>query len=180
MLCGPGGVGKGTVASRLITSVDNLLLSRSWTTRPRRQGEPEGSYIFATEVEFKTKIEEGYFIEWASFLGNFYGTPKPRDSVLGCESHLLLEIDVQGAQQIKERFSNAVLLLLLPPSQDELLRRLTARGDDLLHVEARIGLSNIEIDLARGLGGTEFVNSDLDVTVHEISGFILDRINDCR
>ncbi len=179
ILCGPGGVGKGTVASRLIDTVDHLKLSRSWTTRQQRPGEPSDAYVFASDVEFKSKTEEGFFIEWATFLDNSYGTPWPCQDVLGCDRHLLLEIDVQGARQIKEKFADSVIIVLSPPSQQELIRRLEARGDNHDHIKARVKLAQQEIGAAKALGGTEFVNLDLTETVARVGHFIKRCIDDC-
>ena len=180
VLCGPGGVGKGTVASRLVQQIDTLELSRSWTTRPLRVGESPSAYVFVAPDEFQAAIDAGRFIEWAEFLGNLYGTRLPDPSVLTCDHHLLLEIDVQGAQQIVKRYLDAVLFVLLPPSDEELKNRLRQRGDSESHVLARANLAKNEIAKAKSLGATPIVNADLDKTVDEISDLILDRVRRCK
>ena len=180
VLCGPGGVGKGTVASRLVQQIDTLELSRSWTTRQLRVGESPFSYVFVAPDEFQTAITAGRFIEWAEFLGNLYGTPVPDPSVLTCDHHLLLEIDVQGAQQIVQRYLNAVLFVLLPPSDQELKNRLRQRGDSESHVRARAELAKNEIAKANLLGAIPIVNADLDKTLDEIIDVILERVRRCN
>ena len=179
VLCGPGGVGKGTVATALLGCTPKLRLSQSWTTRSIRSGESQDAYVFANDFQFKEKIEEGFFVEWASFLGNLYGTPWPHSDVLGCDSHLLLEIDVQGARQIRDRFSDAVIIILVPPSDTELQRRLEKRGDGASHVQARLGLAISEIMAARALGGEEFVNETLAATVDAVSKYMSLKIQAC-
>lgn len=179
VLCGPGGVGKGTVASRLVQRIDTLELSRSWTTRKRRQGESEGAYVFVDMAQFKEAIAEDRFVEWAWFLDNLYGTPMPDTGVYGCDRHLLLEIDVQGAAQIKERVPAAVIIVLLPPDEEELRSRLHKRGDDDSHVRARSLLAATEIAAAIGLGGVPIINADLDVAVDQAAALINERIAGC-
>lgn len=172
VLCGPGGVGKGTVSTRLVDKVERLDLSRSWTTRNRRDGEDQDAYVFVSFEAFKERIAAEGFLEHAEFLGNLYGTPLPDASYLSGDRDLLLEIEVQGASQVKARFAKCVLILLLPPSMEELERRLIGRGDSDEHVARRLGVARDEIDAARALGATEFINHDLDMTVNEIATFI--------
>ncbi|MDA8278327.1 MAG: guanylate kinase [Actinomycetota bacterium] len=175
VLCGPGGVGKGTVSSRLVEQIESLDLSRSWTTRGRREGEDSDAYVFASREAFEKKIAEDGFLEYAEFLGNFYGTPVPDDRYLAGERDLLLEIEVQGASQVKDRFPESVIILLLPPSMEELERRLIGRGDSPEHVERRLSVAREEILAARSLGATDFVNVDVEETVSLISSFISER-----
>ncbi|MDA8195945.1 MAG: guanylate kinase [Actinomycetota bacterium] len=172
VLCGPGGVGKGTVSSRLVERVENLDLSRSWTTRDRRDGESPDSYVFVSREAFEERVADGGFLEYAEFLGNLYGTPVPGDQYLTSDRNLLLEIEVQGAAQVKERFPESSIILLLPPSMSELERRLIGRGDSSEHVKRRLDVADLEIRTARSLGATEFVNSSIDVTVTDIARFI--------
>lgn len=129
---GPSGVGKGTIVRELFKEVDNLGFSVSVTTREKRQGEEEGkNYFFRTHEEFNELIEKDRLLEWAEFVGNKYGTPK--DFVfekLKSGYDVLLEIEVQGAIQVKDKFSDAVMIFLVPPSLSELEHRLRNRNTE--------------------------------------------------
>ena len=127
VLIGPGGVGKGTLARRLVASDPHLWLSRSWTTRERRASEQGDEYFYVDRATFEKAIEAGQFLEWAEFHGHLYGTPVP-DAPNGDD--VLLEIEVQGAQQILDLDPAAEVFLILPPSMERLEERLRARGDD--------------------------------------------------
>jgi guanylate kinase (EC 2.7.4.8) len=130
VLSAPSGAGKTTVANFIIRDVENIRRVITATTRPKREGEVEGvDYIFLTVEEFEQGIREGMFLEYAKVYGNYYGTPK--DQVLKNEEEgydSLLVIDVQGAMTIKRNFPDSVLVFLLPPSIEELRRRLLTRG----------------------------------------------------
>jgi guanylate kinase len=132
VITGPSGVGKGTLVRSLLQKYPNLILSISATTRSPRQGEINGKdYYFLTEEEFKTKISQGKFLEWAQYAGNYYGTlrePVEKETKQG--KNIILEIEVIGANLIKENFSNALRIFILPPSFEELENRLRCRGND--------------------------------------------------
>ena len=124
VLSGPGGVGKGTIVEALVKRDPRLWLSRSWTTRPRRNGEDQNAYVFVTPEEFEARIDTDGFLEWTSFLGNYYGTPTPEPEP---ERDIVLEIEVDGARQVKQSHPDAVLVFVLPPSRLEQQRRLRGR-----------------------------------------------------
>lgn len=169
MICGPGGVGKGTIASRLSAKVKDLSLSRSWTTRPRRRGEPDDSYYFVTKQQFEDAIAKDMFFEWAEFLGNLYGTPKPDREA---RTDLLLEIDIQGAKQVREKDPDAVIILLIAPSPEEQRHRMEARGDDVGTIAERVSVGQSEVAEALKFADKVVVNDDLDRAVSEISSII--------
>lgn len=131
IISGPSGAGKGTVVNELMKD-DRFCLSVSVTTRRPRPGEKEGSsYYFRTEAEFKKLIEQGELLEYALFCGNFYGTPiKFVEEKLAEGKNVILEIEVQGAIQVKERYPDAVLIFLTPDSISALEDRLRGRGTE--------------------------------------------------
>ena len=130
ILSGPSGVGKGTVREELFKDDSlNLAYSISMTTRKPRPNERDGiDYFFVEEEEFKSKIEEGKLLEWAQFVGNYYGTPKDYvDQLLNEGKNVVLEIEVQGALQVMEKCPDATTIFLVPPSLEELERRIRGR-----------------------------------------------------
>lgn len=155
--------------SRLTAGDPKLWLSRSWTTRPRRPGESEDAYCFVDRRRFMDRVEAGGFLEWVSFLDHLYGTPVP-DPPAGRD--VVLEIDVQGAAQVRDRLPEAVVILVVAPSADEQATRLRARGDDEDSVSRRLGISDQELQLGRRLADHVVVNDDLDRAVGELAGII--------
>jgi guanylate kinase len=130
VLSGPSGVGKSTVVAELNRTCPQIWISVSVTTRKPRPGEVDGrQYYFVNDKEFDRLVASGALLEWASFAGNRYGTPRaPLKEKLGSGALCLLEIDVAGARQVKQADPDARLVFLAPPSWDELVRRLTGRG----------------------------------------------------
>ena len=131
VITGPSGAGKGTVLKKVIQSLDGLYFSVSATTRKPREGEVDGvHYHFLTRERFEELIEKDRFLEYAQYAGNYYGTP-PRDPEHLEQGHdVILEIELQGALQVKKRLPKAVLVFIAPPSFEELESRLRGRGTE--------------------------------------------------
>ena len=168
VLSGPGGVGKGTLVERFVARNPQFRLSRSWTTRARRPGEPEDAYVFVTPEEFQARIDAGGFLEWAPFLDYHQGTPT-LDSAAG---DVLLEIDTQGARQVKELHPDALLIFVDAPSREEQRRRLEGRGDTPDRIQERLDLSVTELERAEALGMHRVVNDDLEQAVEEVEALV--------
>jgi guanylate kinase len=165
VVSGPGGVGKGTIVDALVHRDDRLWLNRSWTTRERRPSEAGDAYVFTDSAAFERHIAAGGFVEWTEFLGNYYGSPLPEP---GSEQDVVLEIEVDGAQQVKEHFPEALLLFVMPPSREEQERRLRGRGDPGDKVLARLKKAEIEEPIGRALADHIVVNDDLAATIDEM------------
>ena len=177
MLFGPGGAGKGTVAARLVADDPRLWLSRSWTTRPRRPGEPEDAYVFVDRPTFEAQVAADGFFEWAEFLGNLYGTPVT-DPVPGRD--VLLEIDLQGARQVRRLRPDATLVLLLPPSPEVQAERLRGRGDDEEHVARRLAEGAEEERQGRALADFVVVNDTVAQATADVASILGDRRSGAR
>ena len=160
VISGPSGAGKGTICSNIRGEMPNLVYSVSMTTREPRVGEKEGiNYFFRTKEEFESLLSENAFLEYA----NYYGTPKQHVmNLLDEGKSVLLEIDIQGAMQVKERFSDAVFIYIVPPSLTELSERLHNRGTDAKEViDKRLSLACSELALAHRYDYI-VVNDDLE------------------
>ena len=151
ILTGPSGVGKGTVVKEILGKDKNIWLSISATTREPREGEKAGeNYYFFNQEKFKEMIEQNLFLEWAQFAGNYYGTPLSSVNEKIKEGFtVLLEIEVEGAKQIKEKFPNSLSIFLLPPDISELERRIRKRGTETEEaIKKRLSRANYEISVS--------------------------------
>ena len=152
VVAAPSGAGKSSLVKALLELASHLVVSVSHTTRnPRGQEQDGREYHFIGESEFRTKIDQGDFFEWAEVHGNLYGTSRAEvQSRIASGQDVVLEIDWQGALQIKQIFPNAVLIFILPPSWEELLQRLERRGEDRPDViSQRMTNARIEVAQAR-------------------------------
>jgi guanylate kinase len=150
VVAAPSGAGKSSLVNALLQMDSHLVVSISHTTRKPRGQEQDGrEYFFIEEPEFRQKIADGAFFEWAEVHGNLYGTSRAAvETLITGGQDVVLEIDWQGALQIKELFPNAILIFILPPSWDELAQRLTRRGEDHPEVIAQ-RLTNARIEVAQ-------------------------------
>ncbi len=165
VVSGPGGVGKGTIVESLVQRDPRLWLSRSWTTRAQRGGEKDAAYVFVSRDVFEERIANQGFLEWTEFLGNYYGTPTPG---LTDGRDLVLEIEVDGAQQVKMIAPDAVLIFVLPPSRAEQERRLRHRGDPDAKVAERLRKAEDEEPVGMAMANHVVVNDDLESTIGQM------------
>ena len=170
VVSGPSGAGKGTLVSRVLEANPDIWLSISATTREPREGEVDGvHYRFMSIEEFERTIEEGGFIEWAQVHSNYYGTPlEPIEQHIDKGGIALLEIDVQGAFQVREKLPQAKLVFIAPPSLEELERRLRGRGTEAEEaIERRLANARGEMDAAKDYD-YRIVNDDLNEATKEL------------
>ena len=174
VVSGFSGAGKGTIMKALLERYENYALSISATTRNPRPGEEEGkAYFFKTTEEFEKMIAQDDLIEYAMYVGNYYGTPKAYvEEQLRAGKDVILEIEIQGALKVKEKFPNTLLLFVTPPSAEELRKRLEGRGTETQEVID--GRMKRAIEEAEYMDQYDYlvVNDELDVCVEEMHHLI--------
>ncbi|MCW0952607.1 guanylate kinase [Weissella ceti] len=175
VLSGPSGVGKGTVRKALFEEEDiDFQYSISMTTRQPREGEVDGEdYFFVTREEFEARIEQGEMLEYAEYVGNYYGTPKSYiDATLAAGKDVLLEIEVQGAVQVKEKMPEGAYIFLTPPDLKALKDRLIGRGTESIEViESRVNTAKTEIGMMKRYDYA-VVNDEVAAAVQRIKDVI--------
>jgi guanylate kinase len=174
VISGPSGVGKGTVVRRLLEARPELVFSISFTTRAPRPEERDGvHYRYVSREQFETMADQGGFLEWAEVFGERYGTPVVDVESARAEGRdVLLEVDVQGARAVKERVPDAILVFLRPPSEEELARRLRARGTEAgPDLDRRLAEARRELDEAPNFDH-EVVNDRVEDAVARVLAII--------
>jgi guanylate kinase len=180
VLAGPSGVGKGTVVRELVKKKPEVFLSVSATTRkPRPEEKHDDHYQFLTEEEFNEQIKENKLLEYAKFAGSWYGTPrKPVEERIKNNQMVVLEIDLQGARQIKKAMPESFLVMLKPPSIEELKRRLITRGtesNEELDLRLQVALDELK---AENEFDAVVINEDVQSTVDELIALLgLDQVH---
>lgn len=174
VVSGFSGAGKGTIMKKLVSETEDFALSISMTTRAPREGEQHGKeYYFVTKEVFEETIANDGLVEYACYCGNYYGTPKSYvDEMLSAGKNVLLEIEMQGAMKIKERFPEAVLLFVMPPSAKVLYERLVGRGTETKEViDKRMARA---VEESQGIEQYDYivVNDDLDTCVEEVKAIV--------
>ena len=173
IISGPSGAGKGTICKRLVDET-KVEVSVSMTTRQPRAGEVDGkSYYFTTKENFLKEVEADGFLEWAEVYGNYYGTPKSKlDEKLSAGIDVVLEIDIQGALNVKEVYPEGIFIFILPPSMTELRKRITGRGSETEE--------SLKLRLSQTLKEVSYidkydycvVNDDLDEAVSRVKAIV--------
>jgi len=179
VITGPSGVGKGTLIRALLERMPELEMSVSATTRRPRPGETHGvDYWFLTDEDFASRVDDGDFVEWAEYSGRRYGTLRSElDRILATGRPVVLEIEVQGARQVRQAMPEAVQVFIVPPSREALRVRLVGRGTDPPEeVERRLGVAEEEL-AARSEFGHVVVNDRLEDAVERLAEIVRSSLN---
>jgi guanylate kinase len=171
----PSGTGKSSICQRLLQAYPQIHFSVSYTTRPPRPNEVDGKdYFFISRREFQKRIDQGEFAEWAENYGNYYGTSrKTMEEYLAAGGDVLLDIEPRGAKKIKEEFRRGVFVFVLPPSREELLRRLQGRGNESADViAARFARAESELQEVFWYDYVIF-NDDLETAVQQLTSIYI-------
>lgn len=184
VITGPSGSGKSTLVRRVLAELNDVEFSVSHTTRKKREPEVEGKdYYFVSKEEFEMMVKRDRFVEWAVVHGSYYGTSKREIAKKESEIDLLLDIDVQGARQIKQKIKKAVFIFVLPPAFQELKKRLEKRGqEDAAAIRKRLEVARKEIKQYAKFDCV-IINDDLDTAVLNLKSIILSkrcRLDACR
>lgn len=174
VITGPSGVGKGTLVSRLLERHPGIWLSISATSRAPRGGESDGvQYFFLSRADFEAEVATGGLLEWAEFAGNLYGTPRrPVEEQLASGRPVLLEIELEGARQVRRSFPAGFQIFVAPPSFEELERRIRGRGTDSEEaILRRLERARVELAAAPEFDAV-LVNADLEVALRELEGLM--------
>jgi len=171
IVSGPSGVGKSTICKEVVKRLKNVYLSVSVTTRPKAESEVDGdNYWFISDEQFQQRINKGALLEYAEVFGGLYGTPKDKvEEALKAGKTVILEIDVQGAKQVKTIYPDAAMIFILPPTQKELAERMNLRGRESAEmVEKRLNGAGAEIAAAWQYYQHMVINKDLEQAVNEV------------
>jgi len=171
IISGPSGVGKSTICKEVVKRLDNVCLSISVTTRPMAEAEVDGQdYWFLSQQQFRKRINEGSLLEYAEVFGHLYGTPKDKvEEALGAGKTIILEIDVQGAKQVRSVCPDAAMVFIFPPTEKELAQRIKNRGREGMEAaEERLEGADTEFAAAWQYYEHMVVNDDLEQAVKEV------------
>lgn len=174
IVSGPSGSGKGTICTELSKKREDVYISVSVTTRPPRAEEVEGkSYYFKTKEEFEEMIRNDELIEWVKYCDNYYGTPKQNIEIKRNEGkNVILEIEVEGALNIKKKYPDSVLVFVFPPNYDELIKRLKGRGSEKNEeIEKRIRRATYEMSMIENYDYV-IINDDIHNAVSKLESII--------
>lgn len=181
VVSGPSGVGKSTICREVVNRLNNAHLSVSVTTRPKGESEVDGQdYWFISKGQFQRRVNKSLLLEYAEVFAHLYGTPKDKvEEAMQAGETIILEIDVQGAKQVKVIYPAAVMIFILPPSQKELAERMNLRGrEDTEVTEERLNGASTEIAAAWQYYEHMVINDDLEQAVKEVVQIIKQSIGE--